>query len=251
MLFRSEFSKLKGYPVPAVITGKPLSLGGSAGRGDATARGTMYCIREAAKVKGIDLAHATMAVQGFGNAGSYAGLLAVELFGSKVVAVSDTHGGIYADHGLDVPAVVRHKEATGSVAGFPGTRAISNTEILELPVDILIPAALETVITEANAPRMKAKIVAEAANGPTTPEADEILHRQGAFVLPDFLCNAGGVTVSYFEWVENVTGLYWDEPEVHRNLDRKMTRAFAEFETAYHALSNPPHHADTFQRDEL
>jgi len=201
-------------------------LGGSAGRGDATARGGLYCLREAGKTLGIDLKGAPTAIQGYGNAGSFAHKLGVELLGLKVVAVSDSRGGIYTADGLDYDKVMAHKEKTGSVVGLPGTKPVSNQELLELDVTVLIPSALENQITEANAARIKAKICAELANGPTTPEADKILDQNGVYVIPDFLCNAGGVTVSYFEMVQNAYGYYWDEPLVHERLDKKMTAAF-------------------------
>ncbi len=221
-----EYERLVGRSAPGVITGKPLPLGGSAGRGDATARGGMYCIREAAKVLGIDLQGATAAIQGYGNAGQFAHLLGEELLGLQVVAVSDSRGGIYNPKGLPARDVIAHKEKTGSVQGFPGAKAITNAELLELPVVVLIPAALENQITAANAARIKAKIVAELANGPTTPEADEILFKNKVYVIPDFLCNAGGVTVSYFEQVQNAYMYYWTAEEVHQRLDQKMTAAF-------------------------
>jgi len=221
-----EYSFMRGYNVPGVITGKPLPLGGSAGRGDATARGGMYCIREAAKRLGIKTEGATMAIQGFGNAGQYAALLGPELLGAKIVAVSDSKGGVYNPKGLDPKALLAHKNDTGSVADFPGADAVSNVELLELNVDILTPAALENQITRDNAPKIKAKISAELANGPTTLDADEILHENNVYVLPDFLCNAGGVTVSYFEQVQNAYGYYWKEAQVHQLLDEKMTDAF-------------------------
>jgi len=221
-----EYSKLVGHYSPGVITGKPLSAGGSEGRGDATARGGAYTVREAARHLGIDLAGATCAIQGFGNAGQYAALLFKKLLGCRIVAVSDTKGGVYAEQGLDPEAAVKYKMDTGSVVNFPGARPISNEELLELPVDVLAPSALEEVITGENAPNIRARIIAELANGPTTPEADEILYNKGVFVIPDFLCNAGGVTVSYFEWVQNITNYYWEEEEVHARLDKKMTKAF-------------------------
>ena len=221
-----EYSMMTGYNVPGVITGKPLELGGSAGRGDATARGGMYCIREAAEVLGIGLSQATVAIQGYGNAGQFAHKLMVEMFGSQVVAVSDSKGGIYNPEGLDFEAAVAHKRATRSVVNFPGATNISNEELLELDVDILIPAALENVITAENAPRIKAKISAELANGPTTPEADDILRQNGVYIIPDFLCNAGGVTVSYFEQVQNAYDFYWKLEKVYEQLDEKMTKAF-------------------------
>ncbi len=221
-----EYSKIVGHNAPGVITGKPIPLGGSAGRGDATARGGMYCIREAAKVLGLELNGATTAIQGYGNAGSFAHKLGVELLGLKVVAVSDSKGGIYNPNGLDYEKVFAHKQETGSVINFPGAENITNEELLELDVDVLIPAALENQIGDWNADRIKAKIVAELANGPTTPEADEILFKNGVYVIPDFLCNAGGVTVSYFEQVQNFYLYAWDEEQVHKRLDSKMTKAF-------------------------
>jgi len=223
-----EYSKLRGYTAPGAITGKPLSLWGSLGRDDATARGTWYTIREAAKVLDIDLSKARVAIQGFGNAGTFSATLGRELFGCKVVAVSDSKGGVFNADGLDYDAVHAHKEKSGSVTGFAGGEAISNTDILETDADILIPAALESQITAENASHVKARIVAEAANGPTTPDADAVLHQRNVFVIPDFLCNAGGVTVSYFEWVQNQRGMPWELEDVHRRLDRRMTRAFGE-----------------------
>ncbi len=221
-----EYSKMVGHHAPGVITGKPVSLGGSQGRGDATARGGMYCIREAARVLGIDLSQATIAVQGYGNAGQFAHSLASEMFGSRVVAVSDSQGGIYCPKGLDLQQVAAHKQKAGTVVGYTGCEDIANSDLLELGVDVLVPAALEEVITEANAANVKARIVAELANGPTTPGADEILFGKGTFVIPDFLCNAGGVTVSYFEQVQNAYGYYWDVDMVYQRLDQKMTTAF-------------------------
>jgi glutamate dehydrogenase (NAD(P)+) len=201
-------------------------VGGSPGRDDATARGGVYTVREAAKCLNLDLPKSTTAVQGYGNAGSFAAILSKEILGSTIVAVSDTKGGIYDSRGLDPRRVLEFKQKTGSVVGYPGAELVSNKEILELEVDILWPSALENVITAENAPRVKAKIVAEAANGPTTPEAEEILDSKGVFIIPDFLCNAGGVTVSYFEWVQNLYGYYWSAEEVHQKLDVKMTKAF-------------------------
>jgi glutamate dehydrogenase (NAD(P)+) len=223
-----EYSTLQGRQQFGLITGKPLGLGGSEGRGDATARGGMYTVREAAKMLGINLRGARMAVQGFGNAGYYASVLGPALLGLKVVAITDSRGGIYNENGLDAGAVQDHKARTGSVVGFPGARPISNAEILELDVEVLLPSALENVITEENADRVKARIIGELANGPTTPEADHILHANGVHFIPDFLCNAGGVTVSYFEMVQNSYMHYWSEAEVHEKLDRKMTDAYHE-----------------------
>ena len=221
-----EFSKIRGQYEPGMITGKPLAIGGSAGRGDATAKGGMYTVREAAKHLKLDLSKATVAVQGYGNAGYFAAKLAKEMFGSKVIAVSDSRGGIISEKGLDADEVQAHKEKTGSVVGFPGTKPISNEALLELNVDVLFPSALENVITDKNAKNIKAKISAELANGPTTPEADDVLYKKGVFVIPDFLCNAGGVTVSYFEWVQNLYSYYWEEDVVYERLDKKMTKAF-------------------------
>ena len=221
-----EYSKLKGYCAPGVITGKPLSIGGSLGRGDATARGGVHTIIEAAKHLDIDLSTTTVAIQGYGNAGSNASILMHEITGAKVIAVSDSKGGIYNRQGLDPHRVLQHKIETGSVINFPQAENISNGELLELRVDILFPAGLETVLTKENAPRIKARIVAELANGPTTPEADEVLYHNGVFVIPDFLCNAGGVTVSYFEWVQSLNRYYWDENEIYHRLSEKITKAF-------------------------
>jgi len=246
-----EYSKMVGYNVPGVITGKPLSIGGSKGRADATARGGMYVLREAAKHIGLPLEEnkermhmsyeelekledtiptgnvVTVAIQGYGNAGQYAHLLITRLFkNAKVVAVSDSKGGIYYEEGLPFNKTMEVKKNTGSVVNYEDARRITNDELLELDVDILVPAALENVIRNDNADRIKAKISLELANGPTTPEADEILHKNGVLVLPDFLANAGGVTVSYFEWVQNVYGYYWEYEEVYERLDRKMSRAF-------------------------
>jgi glutamate dehydrogenase/leucine dehydrogenase len=208
-----------------MITGKPIALGGSQGRGDATARGAVYTVREAAKRLNIVLKGATVAVQGYGNAGSYSAILLQEM-GARIIAVSDSKGGVLSEKGLDPNEVLQHKKKTGSVVGFPGTKPITNDDLLVLQCDILVPAALENVITTKNASKIKAKIVAEAANGPTTPEADDVLFKNKVFDIPDFLCNAGGVTVSYFEWVQNIYGLYWPVEEVHDRLDKIMTKAF-------------------------
>jgi len=221
-----EFSIMQGWNEFGMITGKPIPLGGSQGRGDATARGGMYTLREAAKVLGLELKGAPTAIQGYGNAGYFAHELGSEMFGLKVVAVSDSKGGIYNPKGLDYKAVMAHKKETGSVINFPGAQSISNEELLEMEVDVLFPAALENVITTHNAGNIKAKISAELANGPTTPEADKILHENGVYVIPDFLCNAGGVTVSYFEQVQNAYDFYWPIELVHERLDAKMTAAF-------------------------
>ena len=221
-----EYAFMKGHNEFGVITGKPLALGGSAGRGDATARGGIFCLREAGQVLDIELEGATTAIQGFGNAGSFAHKLGVEILGLKVVAVSDSQGGIYSKNGLDYSDVLSHKQNTGSVVNFPGTKSITNDELLELDVTISIPSALESVITDRNAANIPAKVIVELANGPTTPEADKILYEAGSYVIPDFLCNAGGVTVSYFEMVQNAYHYYWTEELVHERLDEKMTAAF-------------------------
>jgi len=220
------YSMHVGYTSPAVVTGKPIALGGSEGRNEATAQGAVYTIVEAARHLGMDLRNCRVAVQGFGNAGSIAALLMAAV-GSRIVAVSDTTGAIYKPDGFDPKSVLAWKQEHRSVVGFPGTSTISNSELLELDCDILIPAALENQITAANADRIKAKIVAEAANGPTTPEADEILHRNDKFVIPDILCNAGGVTVSYFEWVQDLDRDFWTIDHVNEKLRAIMTRAFA------------------------
>ena len=185
----------------------------------------MYVLREAAKRKGMDLSKATVAVQGFGNAGQFAVKLVQEMFGSKVVAVSDTVGGIYLEKGINFQDILAHKKKTGSVVGFPGSKKITNEELLELKVDVLIPAAIENQLTGENANSIHAKVILELANGPTTPEADEIFHKNGILLLPDFLSNSGGVTVSYFEWAQNVSGYYWTEEEVYSRLDQKLTEA--------------------------
>jgi glutamate dehydrogenase (NAD(P)+) len=224
-----EYSKLCGKNQFGVITGKPTSLGGSEGRSDATARGGLYTIREAAQECGIDLSQATVAIQGYGNAGYHAARLAASLLGCRVLAVSDSKGGIYDAEGLDPEAVGIHKAKTSTVINFPDAKPISDEELLELDVDILIPAAMENVITDENAPKIKAKIIAELSNGPTSTEADDILHKNGVHVIPDFLCNAGSVTVSYFEMVQNSYMYYWELEDVHKRLDKKMT-------TAYHSV---------------
>ncbi|MCR8642667.1 Glu/Leu/Phe/Val dehydrogenase [Paenibacillus sp. N1-5-1-14] len=218
------YSRLKGVHSPGVITGKPLILGGSKGRNEATARGCVYTIIEALKEVGREPAGATVAVQGFGNAGRIAANLLAEL-GCKVVAVSDSKGGIYNPAGLDVEAIGQLKD-TASILDYGKEYHITNHDLLELEVDILIPAALENVITLSNADNIKAKIVAEAANGPTTPDADKILFGKGIVVIPDILANAGGVSVSYFEWVQNLMNFYWSEEEVNEKLGVKMVSSY-------------------------
>ena len=221
-----EYEVLTGKHEPGVITGKPMILGGSAGRGPATAMGGMVTIREAAKLLDLPLKGATCAIQGYGNVGSFAHRLAHDLLGLKVVAVSDEFGAIYSENGLDPTVVSAHLRRAGKVGGVEGSETITNSQLLELPVDILIPAAIENQLTSANADRIQARIVAELANGPTTPDADQILTQKGIYIIPDFLCNAGGVTVSYFEMVQNTYGFYWSEELVQERLDQKMTTAF-------------------------
>jgi glutamate dehydrogenase/leucine dehydrogenase len=220
------YSALKGnYVQPELITGKPLAIGGSLGRNEATGRGLSFTVREAVKKLQIDIKTATVAVQGFGNAGQFSSQLVQEQ-GAKVIAASDSKGGVYNNNGIDIVSLRNHKEKTGSVSGFPGAKSISNEEVLETDCTILIPAALENQITSKNAEKVKAKIVAEAANGPTTPEADDILYKNKTLVIPDILANGGGVTVSYFEWLQNLRRQYWSEKEVNDMLDTNITKAF-------------------------
>ncbi|MEK6677540.1 MAG: Glu/Leu/Phe/Val dehydrogenase [Planctomycetota bacterium] len=222
-----EYEVIMGHSHPGVITGKPLPVGGSQGRGDATARGGIYCVREAAKVLNMNVSRATYAIQGFGNAGQYAATLHPEILGGgTLLAASDSRGGVFCKDGIDPKALVKFKLETGAVANFPGTKPITNEALLELECDILYPSALEGVITGRNAANIKTKIMCELANGPTTPDADKILFERKVYVLPDFLANAGGVTVSYFEQVQNTYNYYWSLEEVHRQLDRKMTDAY-------------------------
>ena len=221
-----EMAVIRGHNEPGFITGKPLPLGGSAGRGDATAKGGMYALREAAKAIKLNLKGATVAIQGYGNAGDFAHKLVTEMLGCKVVAVSDSKGGIHNPRGLDYAKVHEFKHRKGKLKNFPGAKAITNEELLELPVDILIPAGIENQIRGDNADRIRPKVILELANGPTTPEADVILHKNGVLDVPDFLANSGGVTVSYFEWVQNLYGYYWTADEVYQKLDAKMTAAF-------------------------
>lgn len=221
-----EYEVLTGKHAPGTITGKPAALGGSAGRPPATAMGGIVTIRETAKVLGMSLNGATCAIQGFGNVGSFAHKLATEVLGLKVVAVSDEYGAIYNSNGLSYQAVSAHLRTNGRIPNFPDADNLSNRELLELPVDILLPAALENQLTAANASNVKAKVIAELANGPTTPEADDIFNDKGIYIIPDFLCNAGGVTVSYFEMVQNAYQFYWTESQVNEQLDTKMTASF-------------------------
>jgi glutamate dehydrogenase (NAD(P)+) len=221
-----EYSKMAGKNCFGVITGKPLELWGSQGRGDATAMGGMYVLREAAKAKGINLKNATIAIQGFGNAGMFAFELARKLFGSKVVAVSDSAGGVYNKQGLDYDKCLEAKQKTGNVQNCAKVDKITNDELLELDVDVLIPAAIENQVTGSNANRINTKILLELANGPVTPQADKILAEKGILDLPDFLVNSGGVIVSYFEWAQNIQGYYWTADEVYKRLDTIITRSF-------------------------
>ncbi|MCR4403258.1 MAG: Glu/Leu/Phe/Val dehydrogenase [Firmicutes bacterium] len=219
------YSTHKREFTPGVVTGKPIPLGGSLGRNEATARGCVFTIRQAARHIGVPMDRLRVAIQGYGNAGSIAASL-LHADGCKIVAVSDSKGGVYCDRGLDPAKVLAHKNLTGSVVGAEGTEPISNAGLLELECDVLVPAALENQITADNAPRVKAKVVAEAANGPTTPEADDILYDKGVMVIPDILANAGGVTVSYFEWVQNLMVYYWTEEEVNGKLEQIMNHSF-------------------------
>ena len=218
-----EYSRIVGRRSPDVITGKPVALGGSLGRDDATARGGYHCLKRLAERRGWNPADVTIAVQGFGNAGSHLARLA-SADGFRVVAISDSRGGTYEPMGLDVPAQIRHKRSTGRIDVHG--QAISNEELLELEVDVLVPAALESVITDQNARRVRADVILELANGPVTPEADRILHAAGRLVIPDILANAGGVTVSYFEWTQNRAGLAWTLDEVHQRLEAIMGSQF-------------------------
>lgn len=219
------YSQIRGQPTPEVVTGKPVYLGGSEGREEATAYGVAVCVREAAKKYGIPFKNATIAVQGYGNVGYNAARILHE-WGAKIIAVSDSKGGILSNDGLIPEKVKEHKKKTGSVVGFKGAQNITNQELLALDVDFLIPAAIERQITEKNAENVKAKVVVEGANGPTTPEADEILEEKGVKVVPDILANAGGVTVSYLEWVQNVQKVRWTREEVLDRLDRRMVKSF-------------------------
>jgi glutamate dehydrogenase/leucine dehydrogenase len=219
------YSMNKGYPVHGVVTGKPISLGGSLGRNEATGRGVFYTTVSSCEHLGIPLPGARVVVQGFGNAGSIAASL-FHAASCKILAVNDTRGAIFNQKGLDIPAVLAFKQRTGTVVGFPGAQPIKPEELLALECEILVPAALENAITVENAHQVRARIVAEAANGPVTPEADVILNRKGVFLIPDILCNAGGVTVSYFEWVQDENHLFWDENDVNARLEKVMKRAF-------------------------
>ncbi|MCL4371992.1 Glu/Leu/Phe/Val dehydrogenase, partial [Candidatus Marsarchaeota archaeon] len=223
-----EYSNIVRHNSFGVITGKPLETWGSEGRNDSTAMGGLFVMREAAKALGIDLKNAKIAVQGFGNAGKYAYTLSKKLYGSKVVAISDSNGAVYDPNGLDLEKLEKAKAETGSVDGYEGGEKMTNEQLLESDVDILIPAAIENQITGSNADKIKAKLVLELANGPVTPEADAILHDRGIFDVPDFLVNSGGVIGSYFEWVQNIGGYYWSAEEVYGKLDKIITKSYAD-----------------------
>ena len=221
------YSQFKGHKVPECVTGKPIILGGSEGRAEATARGVLICGAEAINRLGMKMKGAAVAVQGFGNVGWNAAKIAYDL-GCKIIAVSDSRGGIHCKRGLNPYKVYEHKKKNGSVVTYKGCENVTNEELLELECDILIPAALENQITETNAGNIKAKIVAEGANGPTTTEADRILYEKGVFSVPDILANAGGVTVSYYEWVQNLNREHWSLEEVNRKLENKMVNSFSD-----------------------
>jgi len=233
------YSMTMGHTVHGVVTGKPLSIGGSAGRSEATAQGVVYVVEEACKLKKIPLRGATVAIQGFGNAGATAARLFAERK-AKIIALSDTRGGVTNSRGIDPIKAIRYKERSGTVVGMPGASRISNDDLLTMKCDILVPAALENVITLQNADSIKARIIAEAANGPTTPHADEILARRGITVLPDILANAGGVTVSYLEWVQNLEGLVWELDQVNASMQKTMVRAFHEMVDTMRKHHVPP-----------
>jgi glutamate dehydrogenase (NAD(P)+) len=220
------YSMHQGYSVPAVITGKPLAIGGSEGRLEATARGVQIVTREALKDLNMIPERCTVVIQGFGNVGSVTARLLAD-FGCKIVGLSDIKGGIYNPNGIDVHTALRYSKEHGNLSGLPGTERVTNTELLELPADILIPAALENQLTARNAARVKARLIIEAANGPTTPDAEAILYDKGVTIVPDILANAGGVTVSYFEWVQDLQRFFWDELEINERLETIMTKAYS------------------------
>ncbi|HXH12308.1 MAG TPA: Glu/Leu/Phe/Val dehydrogenase [Alphaproteobacteria bacterium] len=221
------YSMQVGYSVPGVVTGKPIAIGGSLGRREATGRGVVYCVQEAIGLLKMPLRGARVVVQGFGNVGSVTAGLMDEL-GAHVIAVSDVRGGVYHEDGLNIPRLLQHHRSAKTVVGFPDAEPITNADLLTLPCDILVPAALERQITEANAGKVQCRILAEGANGPTTPEADIILRERGIFVIPDILCNAGGVTVSYFEWVQDLQNYFWTETQINRRLKQVLVKAFRE-----------------------
>jgi glutamate dehydrogenase (NAD(P)+) len=215
----------QGYSVPGVVTGKPIAIGGSEGRQDATGRGLVYCVQEAAKSIKLDLRGARVAIQGFGNVGEAAARFLAEA-GCQVVAIGDSEGTIYRGDGIDLSLARRQRQETGTIAGTPRAERIARDDLFEVDCDILVPAAIEGQITARNANRIRARLIAEGANGPTTPEADSILRDRGVTIIPDILCNAGGVTVSYFEWVQDREAFFWTLEEINARLRRIMTRAF-------------------------
>jgi glutamate dehydrogenase (NAD(P)+) len=219
------YSMHHGYSVPAIVTGKPLNIGGSAGRLEATGNGVMFTVREAFKTYNWDFNKARVAVQGFGNVGSITALSAYDM-GCTVVGITDIEGGLYDPDGINVPALRDYRKQTGSFKGYPKGKFITNEELLGIDCDVLIPAALENQLTAYSARSVKARMVAEGANGPTTPEGDAVLNDKGIIVIPDILCNAGGVVASYFEWVQDLQQLFWDEDDVTRRLERIMIRSF-------------------------
>jgi glutamate dehydrogenase (NAD(P)+) len=221
------YSMQVGYSVPGVVTGKPIVIGGSLGRREATGRGLVYCVQEACSLQKIPLPGARLVVQGFGNVGSVTAALMHEL-GARVIAVSDVQGGVYHDRGLDIPKLLKHQQEKKTIVSFSEAETISNADLLTLPCDILVPAALERQITVDNAHTIQCRILAEGANGPTTPEADVILRQRDIFVIPDVLCNAGGVTVSYFEWVQDLQNYFWTETQINRRLRQVLIKAFRE-----------------------
>ncbi len=221
------YSMHKGYTVPAVVTGKPLEVGGSQGRVEATGRGCMLIAREAARELGFELSGARVAVQGFGNVGGVAARL-IQQAGATIVAVSDRHTGLYNPDGIDVVDALAYSAVHSGLVGYPNARAVTNAELLEVPCDILVPAAIEGQITAENAARVRARLIVEGANGPTTPEADRILNDRGVTIIPDILANAGGVIVSYFEWVQDLQAFFWSEPEVNQRMEQILIRAFYE-----------------------
>ncbi len=221
-----EYSKIVGHNEFSMITGKPLELWGSEGRFDSTALGGMYVLRELSKIANIDLKNAKIAIQGFGNAGNFAFSLVKKLFNSKIVAITDSKGGTYNEEGLDYEKLKQTKKETGTIANYEEGQKITNEQLFETDADIIIPAAIENQITKQNADNIKAKIIIELANGPVTPEANDILFEKNIYNAPDFLVNSGGVIVSYFEWVQNIGGYYWTEEDVYKKLDIKITKSF-------------------------
>jgi glutamate dehydrogenase len=227
-----EYNRMRGYNVPGFVTGKPIILGGSVGRLEATGTGVVITIREAAKKLGLQMVGLKVSIQGFGNVGRFTAKILDEL-GAKIVAVSDSKGGVYDPDGLDISSLFKFVDQGNRVSDYPHGDHIGSKDVLELPCDVVVPAALENQITAEVANRIQAKIVAEAANGPTTRQGDEVLYDKGVLVIPDILCNAGGVTVSYFEWVQNNMGYYWDEEEVNGKLEKKMVRSFEDVYRMY------------------